>query len=398
MLKVKVGLIGIFDMLKFKNLKRDRLEAIENTPAKPKPLKEEYYVNHLARIFHPEKQHLVIKEIIEENYDTKTFVLTNDKESETKELAPFKAGSYISIMFKDVATKNNVVARTYSLSSSPKEALNNIYKVTIKRKSDGLLSSYLLDEAKVNDKLIASEVGGNLTYNKLRDAKNVIALAGGTGITPFLSMAKAINEKSEDFNLTILFGVRTLKDKIFEKEFKEIEENTNHKVKVVYVLSEENNPNYEHGFIDVNLIKKYAPKDEQYSIFAAGPSAMIEFLDKELSKLNLEKKFIRIERTATNLDISDSSIYNIKVNCEHEVYEIKANANETILTALERSGLPIRSKCHLGGCGFCRSRIIKGTYVATKYEKLRMTDKKYHFFHPCCSYPTSDMEIEIFKY
>lgn len=195
MLKVKVGLIGIFDMLKFKNLKRDRLEAIENTPAKPKPLKEEYYVNHLARIFHPEKQHLVIKEIIEENYDTKTFVLTNDKESETKELAPFKAGSYISIMFKDVATKNNVVARTYSLSSSPKEALNNIYKVTIKRKSDGLLSSYLLDEAKVNDKLIASEVGGNLTYNKLRDAKNVIALAGGTGITPFLSMAKAINEK-----------------------------------------------------------------------------------------------------------------------------------------------------------------------------------------------------------
>lgn len=301
-------------------------------------------------------------------------------------------------MFKDVATKNNVVARTYSLSSSPKEALNNIYKVTIKRKSDGLLSSYLLDEAKVNDKLIASEVGGNLTYNKLRDAKNVIALAGGTGITPFLSMAKAINEKSEDFNLTILFGVRTLKDKIFEKEFKEIEENTNHKVKVVYVLSEENNPNYEHGFIDVNLIKKYAPKDEQYSIFAAGPSAMIEFLDKELSKLNLEKKFIRIERTATNLDISDSSIYNIKVNCEHEVYEIKANANETILTALERSGLPIRSKCHLGGCGFCRSRIIKGTYVATKYEKLRMTDKKYHFFHPCCSYPTSDMEIEIFKY
>lgn len=396
MLKVKVGLIGIFDMLKFKNLKRDRLEAIENTPAKP--LKEEYYVNHLARIFHPEKQHLVIKEIIEENYDTKTFVLTNDKESETKELAPFKAGSYISIMFKNVATKKNVVARTYSLSSSPKEALNNIYKVTIKRKSDGLLSSYLLDEAKVNDKLIASEVGGNLTYNKLRDAKNVIALAGGTGITPFLSMAKAINEKSEDFNLTILYGVRTLKDKIFEKEFKEIEENTNHKVKVVYVLSEENNPNYEHGFIDVNLIKKYAPKDEQYSIFAAGPSAMIEFLDKELSKLNLEKKFIRIERTATNLDISDSSIYNIKVNCEHEVYEIKANANETILTALERSGLPIRSKCHLGGCGFCRSRIIKGTYVATKYEQLRMTDKKYHFFHPCCSYPTSDMEIEIFKY
>lgn len=396
MLKVKVGLIGIFDMLKFKNLKRDRLEAIDKTPAKP--LVEEYKVNALARVFHPEKQYLIIKDIIEENYDTKTFVLTNDLEKGTKELAPFKAGSYISIMFNNVSSKNNVVARTYSLSSSPKEALNNIYKITVKRKCDGLLSTYLLDHAKINDKLIASEVGGYLTHVKLRDAKNVVALAGGTGITPFLSMAKAIAEKSEDFNLTILFGIRTLKDIIFEKEFKEIEEKTNHKVKVVYVLSEENNPSYEHGFINAELIKKYAPKDEQYSIYAAGPNAMIEFLDQELPKLHLEKKFIRIERTATSLDIKDSSVYNIKVYCEGDTYDIKANANETVLTALERNALPIRSKCHLGGCGFCRSRIIKGTYLATKNEKLRMTDKKYHFFHPCCSYPTSDMEIEIFKY
>ena len=149
-MKVKVGLIGLFDMLKFKNLGKNREETILKSSNKELPY--DYKVNELARVYHPYKQYLKIKDIKDENEDTKTFTLIPDEEK-TLELAPFKAGSYISIYVK---TNDNIVSRAYSLSSSPKEALNNIYKITIKKKPDGYLSNYLFNNAKVGDKLFAT--------------------------------------------------------------------------------------------------------------------------------------------------------------------------------------------------------------------------------------------------
>ena len=374
-MKVKVGLIGLFDMLKFKNLGKNREEMILKSSNKELPY--DYKVNELARVYHPYKQYLKIKDIKDENEDTKTFTLIPDEEK-TLELAPFKAGSYISIYVK---TNDNIVSRAYSLSSSPKEALNNIYKITIKKKPDGYLSNYLFNNAKVGDKLFATEPGGNLTYNKLRDSKNVIAIAGGVGITPFISMAKAINEGSENFNLTILYGIRTTKDIIFKNELAELTKN-NSNIKIVYVFSDEKVEGYPFGFIGSELIKKYLSKNESTSIFASGPEALLTYLDKELPLLKLEQKYIRIERSPISLD----------------TYEIKAKGNETLLEAFERNNLIIRAKCHLGGCGYCRTKLIKGTYVATKYLKLKDIDKEFNYIHPCCSYPTSDMELEIFPY
>ena len=76
----------------------------------------------------------------------------------------------------------------------------------------------MIDNLKVGDKVIVSDPQGQFYYEDLRDSKHVIALAGGSGITPFLSMAAAIAEGSEDFNLTILFGSRTQEQILFKEE------------------------------------------------------------------------------------------------------------------------------------------------------------------------------------
>ena len=65
--------------------------------------------------------------------------------------------------------------------------------------------------------------------------------------------------------------------------------------------------------------------------------------------------------------------------------------------AFERAGLAVNNKGRVGYCGFCRSRLIKGEYHASRYERLRIADTQYHYFHPCCSYPMSDMEIEVYS-
>ena len=137
-MNVKVGLIGVFDMLKFKNLRKNRAEMIASAEAKPLP--GTYRVNELAKRLHPTAQHLKIAEIIDETHDAKSFVLVPDKEKGTTALAPFKAGSYINVR---TMLAGSVARRTYSLSSSPKEALEGKYRITVKLKEGGFLLSLI---------------------------------------------------------------------------------------------------------------------------------------------------------------------------------------------------------------------------------------------------------------
>ena len=389
-MNVKVGLIGVFDMLKFKNLRKNRAEMIASAEAKPLP--GTYRVNELAKRLHPTAQYLKIAEIVQETHDAKSFVLVPDKEKGTTALAPFKAGSYINVR---TMLAGSVARRTYSLSSSPKEALEGKYRITVKLKEGGFLSAWLHNEAKVGDKLTATEPGGHVTHSGIRDCKKVVALAGGSGITPFMSMAKAIDEGTEDFEMTLLYGARTEADLVFRADFDAIAARCP-KVKVVYVLSEEQKEGFEAGFITAELIKKYAGA-EQFSIYAVGPGAMCDFLDRELPKLGLAQKFIRMERTEDVCDAGEVKDYTLTVHYRDELHTIPARSDETVLTAFERAGLAVNNKCRVGYCGFCRSRLVKGEYHANRYEQLRIADKQFHYFHPCCSYPMSDMEIEVYS-
>lgn len=389
-MNVKVGLIGVFDMLKFKNLRKNRAEMIASAEAKPLP--GTYRVNELAKRLHPAAQYLKIAEIVQETHDAKSFVLVPDEEAGTRELAPFKAGSYINVR---TTLAGSVARRTYSLSSSPKEALEGKYRITVKLKEGGFLSAWLHNEAKVGDKLTATEPGGHVTHSGIRDCKKVVALAGGSGITPFMSMAKAIDEGTEDFEMTLLYGARTEADLVFRADFDAIAARCP-KVKVVYVLSEEHKEGFEAGFITAELIKKYAGA-EQFSIYAVGPGAMCDFLDRELPKLGLAQKFIRMERTEDVCDAGEVKDYTLTVHYRDELHTIPARSDETVLTAFERAGLAVNNKCRVGYCGFCRSRLVKGEYHANRYEQLRIADKQFHYFHPCCSYPMSDMEIEVYS-
>lgn len=389
-MNVKVGLIGVFDMLKFKNLRKNRAEMIASAEAKPLP--GTYRVNELAKRLHPAAQYLKIAEIVQETHDAKSFVLVPNEEAGTRELAPFKAGSYINVR---TTLAGSVARRTYSLSSSPKEALEGKYRITVKLKEGGFLSAWLHNEAKVGDKLTATEPGGHVTHSGIRDCKKVVALAGGSGITPFMSMAKAIDEGTENFEMTLLYGARTEADLVFRADFDAIAARCP-KVKVVYVLSEEQKEGFEAGFITAELIKKYAGA-EQFSIYAVGPGAMCDFLDRELPKLGLAQKFIRMERTEDVCDAGEVKDYTLTVHYRDELHTIPARSDETVLTAFERAGLAVNNKCRVGYCGFCRSRLVKGEYHANRYEQLRIADKQFHYFHPCCSYPMSDMEIEVYS-
>ena len=77
------------------------------------------------------------------------------------------------------------------------------------------------------------------------------------------------------------------------------------------------------------------------------------------------------------------------------VLKVKAASREPILTAMERAGLDVPSKCRAGGCGYCHSRLISGKFTIAGADKRRPADSKFRFIHPFCSYPDSVMELDV---
>ena len=396
-LNVKVGLIGKFDMLKFKNMSKVREKAIQAAPANE--VSGEFAINTNAKKLHPDYQRLVIDEVIpHEGAKAKTFVF---RRADGEALPYFRAGQYLSLK---LPLEDSFVTRAYSLCSSPKDALKGRAAITVRSNPGGFAADKLLAALKPGDEVIASDPQGFFYYEDLRDAKHVVGLAGGSGITPFLSMAYALRDGAEDFELTLLYGSRDEESILFKKELDEVAAACP-KFRVVHVLSDEEKAGYEHGFITAELIKKYAPADAEYSVFLCGPEGMYRFLKPEIEKLALperlfRRKMIDVTKTPWELDgypqQCRDKIFNLTVRQGDREYKLSASANETVLTAVERAGIKAPSRCRSGECGWCRSRMLQGSvFIPQENELRRWADKEYGYIHPCSSFPTSDIVLEV---
>ena len=394
-LKIKIGKIGLLDMLKFKKMPEVREAHIAQTPADPLP--KAYASNAKAALYHPRCQEVILSEIIPNGSDTKTLVF---KSASGAPLAPFRAGQYISLGLQigDVKT-----TRAYSLSSSPALAFQGIYHIAVKENPGGFVAPYIHENWQVGQKLTISSPEGHLYYEPIRDCKKVIALAGGAGITPFMSMACAIRDGVEDFDLTIIFGSRTEDGIVYRKELDEVCAKCD-KVHVVHVLSDEAKEGFEHGFITGELIAKCAA-GEEVSVFMCGPQAMYNFVDGELAKLGYDEKHVRHEifgavKKPWELPGYPAEIkgktFNVTIKQSGKVYEIPASADEPVLIAIERAGIAAPSQCRSGECGWCRSRLISGeVFIPEKGDGRRYADVMYGYMHPCASFPLSDLVVEV---
>ncbi|MFX1390916.1 MAG: FAD-binding oxidoreductase [Promethearchaeota archaeon] len=388
------------DLYSFMKLVPNRKKRIENASNKPIITDP---INILARSLHPERQFLIINEIGNETKSAKMFKLIPDPESNTKKLAYFRPGQYLSLKVK----VNEVeITRPYSIASSPKDAQQGFYEITIRKEEHGFLTNYIWENWKVGTKVVSSGPEGFFYYEPLRDSNQLVGIAGGSGITPFRSMAKAIIEGIIKAKLTILYGSSEEDDIIYYKEFKKLEKEYPDKIKVVYILSceEPSLEGCETGFITAQLIEKYC--DLKIStFFICGPQIMYEFVENQLKSFNLSHKKIRREVFGEIKNIMDfpgfpkeliEKTFKIKVHINESTKEIPAITTESVLVALERVNLAPPSKCRSGECGFCRSLLISGDiYVSPISDWRRAADIKFNYFHPCYSYPISDLEIRI---
>ena len=356
-------------------------------------------VNRLAKRLHPDRQYMKIAQVTELAPDTKRFRFVPDPARGTTECAPFLAGQYLNI---HLTINGMPVIRAYSISSSPKNAREGYYELTLKYVQDGLVSRYVLDNWKEGDEVELSGPAGTFYYSPLRDAKTVVCLAGGSGITPFLSLANAIADGDEDFRMILLYGSRTEDAILYKAEFDRLAKDD--RIQVVHVLSDEEKPGFEHGFISADLIREYVPAGEPYSVFVCGPQGMYRFVDREIEKLGLARKYVRHElfgevhdaRTQDGYPGTDLTTVKITVSIRDTTRTVTGSVCDTILQTLEKNGITVPTSCRSGECGFCHSVLKSGqVYVPKAIDGRRLADLKFGGIHPCATFPLSDLEIIV---
>jgi ferredoxin-NADP reductase len=387
------------DIAKFDTIVPNRRRIIE--VAKAELPVSEYNANRVAEALHPVVQRLVVSEIQEHGKNAKSYVMKAAPGTETKALAYFRAGQYLSIKLR---IGESVLSRPYSIRSAPTEALRGSYTITIKRMDDGFASNFILDSWQVGTAIEASAPLGEFVYEPIRDASHIIGLAGGSGITPFLSMARAIADGPENASLTLLYGSRKHDDILLRNELDVIAGSCS-KVKVVHILSDDPGAKgYEHGFITADVIRKYAPSDD-FSIFICGPPVMYEFLEKEIASLGLPKRRVRYELFGDCKNPEKGREYprdaagktfKLRVDIHGHKVIVPARSGESLLVAMERAGIAVPSLCRSGVCGFWRSRLVSGNfYIPGDRDYRRMADVEYGYIHPCCTFATSDIHIRV---
>ncbi|MGI5959232.1 MAG: 2Fe-2S iron-sulfur cluster-binding protein [Massiliimalia sp.] len=381
----KKQLFGFMDMLRFKKMvptRRQMLAQGEN-----KPLPQEYRTNILAKKLHPGYMQV---ELTDARFLTNTIRELTFKRVDTNEFPFFRAGQYVSIQMQ---IGDSLVSRPYSIVSTPRQALEN--KLVLAVENAGFVSGYLNEKAKVGDRFVMTEPSGEFHYETLRDSQHIICIAGGSGITPFLSMAGSLADGDENYSMTLFYGARTAAQLAYKTELDALATRCNG-LKVVYVLSDEEQPECETGFVSAQLMKKYTNLEDS-TFFLCGPQAMYDFVAKELAPLHLPKKAVHRDATCCgDLPTEQPLEFKLTVHIRDEVYVVPAKENETLLTAMERAGLNAPNKCRAGGCGFCHSKWIAGNYrVAEGRDGRREADRKFGFIHPCVTYPLEDMEIDV---
>lgn len=393
----KVKLIpGLFALLRMASDRKKHYRAADED-YRPDP------VSDMAKRMHPETLSLKVTSVRDEVPLVKTFRLENML---CGPLPVFQAGQYISLKLK---IGDALTARAYTISSAPYEAEgpDGYYEITVRKKPDGYVSKWLFENWKEGTEVTATGPHGEFYVSPLRDTRHIVAIAGGCGITPFSSMMKQFLHDRPELSLTLLYGCRNPEDVLFEKEIAAVAAAVPERFARFNTYEDTaGKEGLRKGFLDAAFIRENVPEPEKKTYFICGPAIMYDFLKKEFPKIAaLERKQTRYEVSGAPCDVTrvkgypagkEAATYLIHVSCNGVTTKIPARGTETVLTAIERAGLILDSRCRSGECGICRSQLVSGdVFILPDGDGRREADRELGFIHPCSTYPLSDLEVII---
>lgn len=320
-----------------------------------------------------------------------------------EETFSFKAGQYLTLLRE---FDGEALRRPYSVCVSPDEGE---LRVCVKKLPGGRMSSFVADELKVGDQVAVMEPNGRFTLETEAAGENhYVGIAGGSGITPVLSIVRTVLRAEPKSRVTLLYGNRGINDIIFRRKIAELKDLYLGRFNVMHVLAE--------GDSDVELFSGMLTSEKVESLlttflqpkeisgyYICGPGPMMDGAGAALKRLGVADERVKIEsfgsapaphRGSIVCDVSDDSdAAQATVIIGGSRKQVSVPRQGNVLDAALAAKMDLPFACKGGVCCTCKARLVEGEVEMAVNYGLEADEIERGFILTCQARPLTDTLI-----
>lgn len=338
--------------------------------------------------FHP----ITVRELRPDTEDA--VAVTFDVPPALAERFRFAPGQYLTLR---AVVNGEELRRSYSICAAPGEAL----RVGVRHVPGGAFSTWVHRSLAAGQAVDVMEPQGRFGAALAKRPRHVLAVAGGSGITPILAILKTA--LADGARCTLLYGNRNAASTMFKEELEDLKNRHLTRLAVHPVFSREQvDSPLNMGRLDADKIATFlklaGPADE---VFVCGPHAMNDEVEAALKSAGVPAERIHVERFGVPPSAADAKLHEpkpgdaatarITVVRDGLTREVPFGAgDESLLAAAARAGLDVPYSCKSGVCATCRAKLVEGQVRMDRNFALEPDDLKAGFILTCQAHPLTD--------
>ena len=340
---------------------------------------------------------LSVKNIGRETHNS--VVITFEIPDSLQEVFSFIPGQYLTIQAE---LNGEQIRRDYSICSSKN---SGEIKIGVKAVENGTFSQYATTKLQVGDTLEVAAPQGRFQLVPQKDnAKNYMAFAAGSGITPVLSLLASALEIEPQSNFVLVYGNKTQNDAMFKSVIDAYAETYKDRFFIHYVFSQSANDGDMTGRIDETSVQQIIDKYSHLEFsdyFLCGPEGMINKAKETILNNDVDTHRIHFELfttpTGEDSEVSDSlegeSEITVLLDDEEETFTMSKQT--TILEEVLLKGMDAPYSCQGGICSSCLAKVTHGKAVMDKNTILSEEEVAEGLILTCQAHPvTSKITID----
>ena len=309
------------------------------------------------------------------------------------------------------------VPRSYTIASSPTQ--RDYCEITVKREDNGAASRHLHDQHRAGDTLQVSAPAGRFTFNGT-EADGIVLVAGGVGITPLMSIVRAMTDRCWPGKMDLFFSVRSPDEIIFAEEITRLEKRfPNFRPHVCVTRAGDAEWSGLRGRVTGELVRQFVPDLVSRISFVCGPESMLTPMTQLLRDLGVPEERVRSEVFVSPAPSASNAIASAEVDSvpgdampmtdptsssngtaaavvtfASSGRSIPLTPDRTILDAAEDSNVTIEYECRAGICGSCKTRLLSGRVSMDAEDALSTSDKAAGYILACQSHAHGDVTVD----
>ena len=326
---------------------------------------------------HPDYHSLAVVEVVDETPDTRSFVL--EIPPALDQTFAYVAGQFATFR---ATIGGEPVVRCYSMSSSPD--VGDRFTVTVKRVAGGKMSNWMNDVLAPGATIEVMPPTGRFVLRA--SEAPVVAFAGGSGITPVLSILKTALATTRR-EIALVYANRSPGSVIFGGELERLRAAADGRLAVHHHLDSER------GFLDAAACAALVEDRVYADFYVCGPAPYMEAVEAGLEQRGVARSQVFLERFELPDELPEvgetSLTESIVIRLDRRKHTLRYVKGDTILEAARRAGLRPRFSCQVGNCSTCMAHIEAGRVTMRVNEALSDEEVEDGWVLTCQAIPLS---------